>query len=68
MNEQNYIRYRKLKALGNRACFMLCRIFPIKKIELVYVLLKEKEALDVIPNILLRNYINEMKIMSLFGL
>jgi len=31
MNEQNYIRYRKLKAFGNRMCFMLCRIFPIKK-------------------------------------
>lgn len=31
MNEQNYIRYRKLVALGNRVCFMLCRIFPIKK-------------------------------------
>lgn len=31
MNEQNYIRYRKLKAFGNRICFMLCRIFPIKK-------------------------------------
>lgn len=31
MREQNYIRYRKLKAFGNRICFYLCRIFPIKK-------------------------------------
>ena len=31
MNAQNYIRYRKLKAFGNRICFLLCRIFPIKK-------------------------------------
>ncbi|MCI9299144.1 MAG: hypothetical protein HFI10_17155 [Lachnospiraceae bacterium] len=31
MKEQNYIRYRKLKAFGNRICFMLCRIFPVKK-------------------------------------
>lgn len=31
MNAQNYIRYRKLKAFGNRICFWLCRIFPIKK-------------------------------------
>lgn len=31
MKEANYIRYRKLKALGNRLCFYFCRIFPIKK-------------------------------------
>ncbi|MFG6333821.1 MAG: CDP-glycerol glycerophosphotransferase family protein [Lachnospiraceae bacterium] len=31
MNEKNYIRYRKLKALGNRLCFRFCRIFPVKK-------------------------------------
>lgn len=31
MNEQNYIRYRKFIAFGNRICFMLCRVFPIKK-------------------------------------
>ena len=31
MKEQNYIRYRKLKAFGNRICFYLCRIFPIDK-------------------------------------
>lgn len=30
MNEKNYIRYRKLKAFGNKICFILCRIFPIK--------------------------------------
>lgn len=30
MNEQNYIRYRKLKAFGNRICFWLCKIFPIR--------------------------------------
>ncbi len=30
MNEQNYIRYRKIKAFGNRLCFKMCRIFPIK--------------------------------------
>ena len=30
MNEHNYIRYRKLKAFGNKICFMLCRLFPIK--------------------------------------
>lgn len=30
MTEQYYIRYRKLKAFGNRICFYLCRIFPIK--------------------------------------
>lgn len=31
MNEKNYIRYRKLRAFGNNICFMLCRIFPVKK-------------------------------------
>lgn len=31
MKEVHYIRYRKLKALGNRVCFLLCRIFPIRK-------------------------------------
>ena len=31
MTEQNYIRYRKIKAFGNSICFYLCRIFPIKK-------------------------------------
>ena len=31
MNEQNYIRYRKLKAFGNKLCFKIFRIFPIKK-------------------------------------
>lgn len=31
MTEKNYIRYRKLKAFGNKICFWLCRIFPIKK-------------------------------------
>ena len=30
MKEQNYIRYRKWKAFGNRLCFWLCRIFPIR--------------------------------------
>ena len=30
MNEKNYIRYRKIKAFGNKICFILCRIFPIK--------------------------------------
>ena len=29
--EQNYIRYRKLKAFGNSLCFYLCRIFPVDK-------------------------------------
>ena len=31
MTEKNYIRYRKIKAFGNRICFWFCRIFPIKK-------------------------------------
>lgn len=31
MKEQNYIRYRKLKAWANKMCFIVCRIFPIKK-------------------------------------
>ncbi len=31
MTEKNYIRYRKLKAFGNRICFRLCRIFPVRK-------------------------------------
>ncbi len=31
MKEKNYIRYRKLKAWGNKICFVLCRIFPVKK-------------------------------------
>lgn len=30
MKEENYIRYRKLKAWGNRLCFYLCRVFPIQ--------------------------------------
>lgn len=31
MKEKNYIRYRKLKALGSRMCFLAFSIFPIKK-------------------------------------
>ena len=31
MKEANYIRYRKLKAFGNRIAFYMCRIFPIKR-------------------------------------
>lgn len=31
MTEENYIRYRKLKAFGNSLCFYICRIFSIKK-------------------------------------
>lgn len=31
MKESNYIRYRKLKAFGNKLCFIICRIFPIHK-------------------------------------
>ena len=30
LDEKKYIRYRKLKAFGNKICFILCRIFPIK--------------------------------------
>ncbi len=29
LKESQYILYRKIKALGNRICFYLCRIFPI---------------------------------------
>ncbi|WP_033152011.1 CDP-glycerol glycerophosphotransferase family protein [Pseudobutyrivibrio ruminis] len=31
MTERQYINYRKLKAFGNRLCFYLCRVFPIKR-------------------------------------
>lgn len=31
MKEQNYIWYRKVKAFGSRICFMLCRLFPVKR-------------------------------------
>lgn len=31
MNERQYIAFRKIKAFGNRICFYLCRIFPIRK-------------------------------------
>lgn len=31
MNEKNYIRYRKLKALGNKICFYICRVFLLDK-------------------------------------
>lgn len=31
VTERQYILYRKWKAFGNRICFYLCRIFPIKK-------------------------------------
>ena len=31
MNERNYIRYRKLKAFGNKICFVICRLFPIRQ-------------------------------------
>lgn len=31
MKESNYIRYRKLKAFGNRVCFYICRIFPVDR-------------------------------------
>ena len=28
--EKAYILFRRIKALGNRMCFYLCRIFPVK--------------------------------------
>lgn len=31
MQEQNYIRWRKIKAWGNRLAFYFCRAFPMKK-------------------------------------
>lgn len=31
MKESRYIAYRKWKALGNKICFLLCRVFPIKR-------------------------------------
>lgn len=31
VNEKSYIRYRKIKAFGNRFCFFICRVFPVKK-------------------------------------
>lgn len=31
MKESGYIAYRKIKALGNRICFYICRLFPIKQ-------------------------------------
>lgn len=31
MNEKNYIRYRRIKAFGNKICFYICRLFPIDK-------------------------------------
>ncbi len=31
MKENNYIRYRKIKAFCNSLCFYVCRIFPVKK-------------------------------------
>ncbi len=31
MKEENYIRYRRLKAFFNRICFYICRIFPVKR-------------------------------------
>ena len=31
MTEKQYINYRKLKAFGNRLCFYICRVFPIKR-------------------------------------
>lgn len=31
METGHYIRYRKLKAFGNKICFLLCRIFPVKR-------------------------------------
>lgn len=35
MNEKNYIRLRRLRALGNSLAFFLCRMFPIKKNRIV---------------------------------
>lgn len=31
MKERNYIRYRKAKAYMNSLCFLICRMFPVKK-------------------------------------
>lgn len=31
MKSEIYIQYRKLKAFGNKLCFLLCGIFPIKR-------------------------------------
>lgn len=31
MNEKRYIRYRKVKAFGNKICFYMCRIFPVNQ-------------------------------------
>lgn len=31
MKERNYIRYRRIKAYMNNLCFLICRMFPVKK-------------------------------------
>ena len=31
MKESRYIAYRKIKAFGNKICFYICRVFPIKQ-------------------------------------
>ncbi len=31
LSEKQYIRYRKLKAFGNKLVFMICRVFPVKR-------------------------------------
>lgn len=31
VDEKRYIQYRKIKAFGNKLCFYICRVFPIKR-------------------------------------
>lgn len=49
MNEKRYIQYRKVKALGNKICFMVCRMFPIKKNRIVVCTFEGKSGFGCNP-------------------
>jgi len=49
VNEKRYIQYRKVKALGNKICFMVCRMFPIKKNRIVVCTFEGKSGFGCNP-------------------
>lgn len=54
MQEQNYIRWRKIKAWGNRLAFYLCRIFPIKRHRICIATFEGKGGFGCNPKYIVR--------------
>ena len=61
MKEDNYIRYRKMKALGNKIRFILCSIFPIKQNRIAVCTFEGKGGFGCNPKYIVEELHNQDK-------